>query len=94
MVDYLHHFEASLAALKNKRRYRSFANLERQVGRHPRARDKHAVREDGRPAVTHWQVLERFEGVESLAEDRRLDVHTAGLEVLDGLWSEVKQSEK
>jgi 23S rRNA pseudouridine1911/1915/1917 synthase len=30
--------------------------------RHPHARDKRAVREGGREAVTHWQVLERFSG--------------------------------
>jgi len=30
------------------------------LGRHPHARDKQAVRENGRPALTHWQVLERF----------------------------------
>jgi 23S rRNA pseudouridine1911/1915/1917 synthase len=32
------------------------------IGRHVYARDKQAVRESGRPAVTHWQVLERFLG--------------------------------
>src|SRR6476646_3856550 len=32
------------------------------VGRHAHARDKQAVRQDGRDAVTHWQVLERFPG--------------------------------
>jgi len=30
------------------------------IGRHPQARDKMAVRPDGRQAVTHWQVLERY----------------------------------
>ncbi len=30
------------------------------LDRHPHARDKRAVREGGRAAVTHWQVLERF----------------------------------
>ncbi len=30
------------------------------LGRHPQARDKQAIRADGRAAVTHWQVLERF----------------------------------
>lgn len=34
---------------------------------------------------------ERFEGVERLAQARGLDVTTAGLEVLDGLWDEVKR---
>ncbi|MBV8190687.1 MAG: 5-aminolevulinate synthase [Alphaproteobacteria bacterium] len=37
MIDYYSHFEASLAALKNERRYRIFADLERQVDRFPRA---------------------------------------------------------
>jgi 23S rRNA pseudouridine1911/1915/1917 synthase len=30
------------------------------IDRHPRARDRMAVREGGREAVTHWQVLERY----------------------------------
>ena len=37
MVDYLSHFETSVAALREERRYRVFANLERQVGGLPRA---------------------------------------------------------
>jgi 23S rRNA pseudouridine1911/1915/1917 synthase len=32
------------------------------LGRHAHARDKQAVRRDGREAVTHWEVLERFPG--------------------------------
>jgi len=31
-VDYLSYFETSVAALREERRYRVFANLERQVG--------------------------------------------------------------
>jgi len=38
--------------------------IDQPIGRHPRARDKMAVRADGRPAVTHWQVLERFPGAD------------------------------
>ena len=30
--------------------------------RHPHARDKIAVRQTGREAITHWQVLETFKG--------------------------------
>jgi len=33
---------------------------------------------------------ERFDAVERLADERGIDVGTAGLEVLDGLWNEVK----
>jgi len=36
--------------------------IDAPIGRHPHARDKQAVRQTGRPAVTHWQVLERFLG--------------------------------
>ncbi|MFI5235238.1 MAG: nucleoside triphosphate pyrophosphohydrolase [Gemmatimonadales bacterium] len=35
----------------------------------------------------------RFEGVERLANERRIDVAAAGLEVLDGLWEETKRRE-
>lgn len=34
------------------------------LDRHPHAREKMAVRQNGREAVTHWQVLERFAGVD------------------------------
>jgi MazG family protein len=33
---------------------------------------------------------DRFEAIERLAEERGVDVATAGLQVLDGLWNEVK----
>ena len=36
----------------------------------------------------------RFEGIEHLAATRGIDVATAGLEALDGLWEETKQSER
>ena len=36
----------------------------------------------------------RFEAVERLATQRGIDMATAGLEVLDGLWEEVKKREK
>jgi 23S rRNA pseudouridine1911/1915/1917 synthase len=32
------------------------------IGRHPRARERMAVRADGRPAVTHWELVERYAG--------------------------------
>ncbi len=34
--------------------------IDAPLDRHPHARDKRAVREGGREAVTHWQVVERF----------------------------------
>ncbi|MGB8896315.1 MAG: RluA family pseudouridine synthase [Pseudolabrys sp.] len=36
--------------------------IDEPLGRHAYAREKQAVRESGRPAVTHWHVLERFLG--------------------------------
>src|ERR1700674_4670435 len=36
--------------------------IEAPIDRHPRARDKMAVRPERRPAITHWQVLERCPG--------------------------------
>ncbi len=36
--------------------------IDAPLDRHPRARDRRAVREGGRHAVTHWQMLERFAG--------------------------------
>src|SRR6187402_424085 len=51
MVDYLSYFERSIDALKQERRYRVFADLERQVGRFPKAM-LHGV--DGAKEVTVW----------------------------------------
>jgi 23S rRNA pseudouridine1911/1915/1917 synthase len=36
--------------------------IDAPIDRHPRARDKMAVREGGREAVTHWAVRERYVG--------------------------------
>ena len=36
--------------------------IDAPLDRHPQSRDKRAVREGGRAATTHWQVLERFAG--------------------------------
>lgn len=58
----------------------SAVNLCRKLGVHPSlALDK-----------ANAKFAARFQGVERLAKARGLDVTTAGLEVLDGLWDEVK----
>ena len=36
--------------------------INKPIDRHPRARDKMAVRAGGREAITHWEVLERYVG--------------------------------
>jgi 23S rRNA pseudouridine1911/1915/1917 synthase len=38
--------------------------IDKPIDRHPRARDKMAVREGGREAITHWEVLERYRGTD------------------------------
>ncbi|HEY7663929.1 MAG TPA: RluA family pseudouridine synthase [Xanthobacteraceae bacterium] len=38
--------------------------IAKPIGRHPRARDKMSVRADGREAITHWEVLERYAGAD------------------------------
>jgi MazG family protein len=58
----------------------SVVNLCRKLGVHPSlALDKANVKFAG-----------RFQAIEALAKSRGIDVTTAGLEVLDGLWNEVK----
>ena len=39
--------------------------IDKPIDRHPRARDRMAVRPDGREAVTHWEVLETYPGIDS-----------------------------
>ncbi|MEA2938006.1 MAG: rRNA synthase [Alphaproteobacteria bacterium] len=38
--------------------------IDQPIDRHPRARDRMAVRAGGREAITHWEVLERYPGTE------------------------------
>src|SRR5207302_10133777 len=40
--------------------------IDKPIDRHPRARDKMAVREAGRGAITHWQVRERYRGADGM----------------------------
>ncbi|HMJ29649.1 MAG TPA: RluA family pseudouridine synthase [Xanthobacteraceae bacterium] len=41
---------------------RQRGTVDAPIDRHPHAREKMAVREGGREAVTHWEVLESFNG--------------------------------
>jgi 23S rRNA pseudouridine1911/1915/1917 synthase len=59
-----------------RRRYQAFVwgvperpkgTIAAPIARHPRARDRMAVRADGRAAVTHWQILERYAGADGKA---------------------------
>ncbi len=41
---------------------RQRGTIDAPIDRHPHAREKMAVREGGREAVTHWEILETFKG--------------------------------
>jgi MazG family protein len=56
-------------------------NVARKAGCDPRAALEQA----------NQRFIERFRGVERLAEQRGIDMGTAGLEVLDELWDETKR---
>ena len=47
--------------------------IDKPLGRHPRARERMAVREDGRVAITHWTVLERYSGTDGQPAASLLD---------------------
>jgi 23S rRNA pseudouridine1911/1915/1917 synthase len=38
--------------------------IDAPLDRHPKARDKRAVRQGGREAITHWKILEKYIGVD------------------------------
>jgi 23S rRNA pseudouridine1911/1915/1917 synthase len=38
--------------------------IDKPLGRHPQARERMTVRANGRPAITHYEVLERFLGTD------------------------------
>jgi 23S rRNA pseudouridine1911/1915/1917 synthase len=52
-------------------------SIDRPIGRHPHARDRMAIREGAREAVTHWEVRERYSG--PAAGGRRREAVVAGL---------------
>jgi uncharacterized protein YabN with tetrapyrrole methylase and pyrophosphatase domain len=55
-------------------------NLARKLGCDPRAALEHA----------NVKFTDRFRRIETVAAERGIDFHTAGLEMLDTLWDEVK----
>jgi 23S rRNA pseudouridine1911/1915/1917 synthase len=38
--------------------------IDKPIDRHPRARDKMAIRAEGRAALTHWELCESYRGIE------------------------------
>ena len=55
-------FERTYLALAWGAPDRPHGTIDKPIDRHPKARDRMAVRHGGREAVTHWQVLERYYG--------------------------------
>jgi 23S rRNA pseudouridine1911/1915/1917 synthase len=55
-------FERSYLALVWGAPDRPHGTIDKPIDRHPKARDRMAVRQGGREAITHWQVLERYAG--------------------------------
>ena len=55
-------FERGYLALAWGAPERPHGTIDKPLDRDTRARDRMAVREGGREAITHWQVLERYEG--------------------------------
>jgi 23S rRNA pseudouridine1911/1915/1917 synthase len=53
-------FERSYLALVWGAPDRPHGTIDKPIDRHPKARDRMAIRQGGRQAITHWQVLERF----------------------------------
>lgn len=47
--------------------------IDKPLGRHPNARDKIAIRQDGREAITHWAAGERYAGADGTPAVSLLD---------------------
>jgi 23S rRNA pseudouridine1911/1915/1917 synthase len=58
---------------------RPAGTIDRPLGRHKVARDRMAVREAGREAVTHWQLVERYGGYKEDSRRKRTAEPVASL---------------
>ncbi len=56
-------FERSYLAFVWGAPERPHGTIDKPIDRHPYSRDRMAIREGGREAITHWQVLERYPGL-------------------------------
>ena len=52
--------EAQIAAIEARGTPEDHITINAPIGRHPVDRRKMSIRDDGKPAVTHYRVLERF----------------------------------
>ena len=80
-----HRVERRYLALVQGRLPADTGTVDAPVGRHPRDRKRMAVVDGGRPAVTHWKVLETFPAVQLLeasletGRTHQVRVHLASL---------------
>jgi 23S rRNA pseudouridine1911/1915/1917 synthase len=58
---------------------RPHGTIDKPIDRNPKARDRMAVRQGGREAVTHWHVLERYHGQPESGRARKSPVPVASL---------------
>ncbi len=58
---------------------RPHGTIDKPIDRNPKARDRMAVRQGGREAVTHWQVLERYQGQPESGRARKSPAPVASL---------------
>src|SRR5579871_1541501 len=56
---------------------RPHGTIDKPIDRHPKSRDRMAIREGGREAITHWQVLERYRGLPEPGRGRKAAIKPA-----------------
>jgi 23S rRNA pseudouridine1911/1915/1917 synthase len=64
-------FERSYLAFVWEAPDRPHGTIDKPIDRHPFSRDRMAIREGGREAITHWQVLERYLGLPESGRARK-----------------------
>lgn len=64
--------------------------IDAPIGRGPHERTKFTVREDGRRAVTHYQVVERFDNVAGLGRDAPAQAALLRLELETGRTHQIR----
>jgi 23S rRNA pseudouridine1911/1915/1917 synthase len=72
-------FERSYLAFVWGAPERAHGTIDRPIDRDKRARGRMAVRQGGREAVTHWQLLERYQGVSAAKSTKKAAEPVASL---------------
>jgi 23S rRNA pseudouridine1911/1915/1917 synthase len=53
--------------------------IDKPIDRNPKARDRMAVRQGGRESITHWQVVERYQGLPETGRSKKAAKSVASL---------------